>query len=150
MDVAALIAWLVTAGGGFVLLGLWVTRGGIRQQQTGETRLPAPVVFGHVLLAVAGLLVWLGYLLSDESSGLAWTALAVLVPVALLGFTMLLRWWQGRAPTLAPAGTDAADATGATAAEAAERSFPLALIAFHGAAAVTTIVLVLLAAIEVS
>lgn len=141
MDVAALIAWLVTAGGGFVLLGLWVTKGGIRQQQTGETRFPAAVVFGHFLLAAVGLLVWLGYVLSDDSSGLAWTGFALLVPVALLGFTLLLRWWQGRAPTLAAAGADAAS-------EPAERSFPLVVVAAHGIAAVTTVVLVLLAAIE--
>jgi hypothetical protein len=142
MDVAALIAWLVTAGGGFVLLGLWVSKGGLRQQQTGETRFPAPVIFGHFLLAAAGLLVWLGFLMSDESTGLAWTAAAVLVPVALLGFVMVARWWPNRAPTLAEVDPDTPTTV------PAERSFPLVLVAAHGAAAVTTIVLVVLAALD--
>jgi hypothetical protein len=144
MDVAALIAWLVTAGGGFVLLGLWVTKGGLRQQQTGETRLPATVVFGHFLLAAAGLVVWIGYVLSDESSGLAWTAAALLAPVALLGFVMLARWWPNRTPSLAEAGPDSAGPA------PAERSFPLLVVAVHGGLAVTTIVLVVLAALEAS
>ena len=31
MEWAALIAWVVTAGGGFVLLAIWLSRGGMRQ-----------------------------------------------------------------------------------------------------------------------
>ena len=31
MEWAALIAWVVTAGGGFVLLAIWLGRGGMRQ-----------------------------------------------------------------------------------------------------------------------
>ena len=31
MQWAALIAWVVTAGGGFVLLATWLSRGGMRQ-----------------------------------------------------------------------------------------------------------------------
>ena len=50
MNVAALIAWLVTALGGFYLLGTWLARGGVR----GPSRFPAPVIFGHFLLAAAG------------------------------------------------------------------------------------------------
>jgi hypothetical protein len=140
MDVAALIAWVVTAGGGFGLLGIWIAKGGLRQQETKESRFPAPVVFGHFLLAAVGLVVWIGYIVSDESSGLAWTAFALLIPVALLGFTMLVRWWQGRQPTVADVDAPVA----------AEQRFPLLLVAAHGIAAVTTVVLVLLAAAEVA
>ncbi|HET9974608.1 MAG TPA: hypothetical protein VFQ68_40695 [Streptosporangiaceae bacterium] len=53
MDVAALIAWLVTVRGGFYLLGKWLARGGVRQQHGGPSRFPAPVIFGHFLLAAA-------------------------------------------------------------------------------------------------
>lgn len=139
MDVAALIAWLVTAGGGFVLLGLWITKGGLRQQQTGESRLPAPVVFAHLLLAATGLVFWFAYLVSDESSGLAWTGFGLLIPVALLGFFMVLRWWQGR-QALAAA-TTTPDTTAP-----AEQHFPVPIVVLHGLAAVTTVVLVLVAA----
>src|SRR4051812_21473223 len=91
MDIAALIAWVVTALGGFYLLGTWIQRGGIRQQQSGTSRLPAPVLFGHFGLAAAGLLVWIIYAVADKSA-LAWTAFVLLLPVALLGFVMLARW----------------------------------------------------------
>ncbi|MEV4125509.1 hypothetical protein [Nocardia sp. NPDC049707] len=89
MGIAALILWLLTAAGGFVLLGTWITKGGARQPSASH--LPVPVVFGHFLLAVVGLVVWIVYLAVDNDA-LAWIAFALLIPVALLGFTMLLRW----------------------------------------------------------
>jgi hypothetical protein len=49
------------------------------------TRFPAPV--GHFLLAAAGLVVWIVYLIAGKTP-LAWAAFMVLLPVALLGFTM--------------------------------------------------------------
>ena len=30
MSIAALITWLVTAAGGFIMLGVWISRGGHR------------------------------------------------------------------------------------------------------------------------
>lgn len=42
MALAALVARVVTALVGFVLLAHWIARGGLRQQQTGTTRFPAP------------------------------------------------------------------------------------------------------------
>jgi hypothetical protein len=132
MDVAALVFWLVTAVGGFVLLGTWVAKGGLRPpEEGGGTRLPPAALFGHFLLAAAGLVVWIAYVASDDSSGLAWTALVILVPVALLGFAMLLRWLGGRRARSADA----------------EQAFPVPVVAAHGALAVTTVVLVLIAAI---
>ncbi|MEV0977176.1 hypothetical protein [Streptomyces sp. NPDC049915] len=105
MDIAALVAWIVTALGGFVLLGRWIARGGLRPaQQAAPTRLPAPVVFGHFLLAAAGLVVWIVYLVADKSA-LAWTSFGVLVAVALLGFTLFGRWlpvYQGTSGETAP------------------------------------------------
>ena len=96
MDVAALITWLATAVGGFVLLGTWISKGGVRQAQTGQSRFPPAVIFGHFLLAAVGLVLWIVFLASDESSGLAWTSLVILLVVALLGFAMLARWLGGR------------------------------------------------------
>ena len=96
MDVAALVTWLATAIGGFVLLGTWITKGGVRQAQAGQSRFPPAVIFGHFLLAAVGLVLWIVFLASDESSGLAWTAFVLLVVVALLGFAMFARWLAGR------------------------------------------------------
>ncbi|MEU9500959.1 hypothetical protein [Streptomyces sp. NPDC048196] len=139
MDIAALIAWLITALGGFYMLGTWLSRGGA---SGGTSRLPVPVVFGHFALAAAGLVVWIIYLITDKDA-LAWTAFGLLVPVALLGFTMLARWipvHRARA---------AAEATAGTQAEPAERHFPVPVVVGHGLFAVITVVLVLLTALGI-
>ncbi|MEU5761217.1 hypothetical protein [Nocardia sp. NPDC047648] len=135
MAIAALILWLLTAVGGFVLLGTWIARGGARQPNSSH--LPVPVVFGHFLLAVAGLIVWIAYLALDDDA-LAWVAFGLLIPVALLGFAMLLRWlpvYRARTDAEAP--------------EPAERRFPVAVVGGHGVFAVATVVLVLLTALGV-
>jgi hypothetical protein len=93
MAIAALIAWVITAHGGFVLLGRWLQAGG---QKPGASRLPAPVVFGHFLLAAAGLVLWIIYVVTDNDT-LAWVAVAMLVLIALLGFTLLFRWLPSNA-----------------------------------------------------
>jgi manganese efflux pump family protein len=133
LGLLALIAWLITAIGGFTLLGIWLARGGPRR--SGASRLPVPVIFGHFLLAAAGLVVWIVYLLLDADA-LAWVAFILLVPVALLGFTMFLRWLPTR---------QAAASTGE--AVPAERHFPLPIVLGHGLIAVVTVVLVLLTAL---
>ncbi|MFF4401096.1 hypothetical protein [Streptomyces sp. NPDC001480] len=149
MDIAALIAWLVTALGGFYMLGTWIQRGGLRQQRSGASRLPAPVVFGHFALAAVGLVVWIVYVVADKS-GLAWTAFGLLLPVALLGFVMLGRWipvHRGRAMAAAAPGAAAAPVTGETV--PAERHFPVPVVLAHGLFAVVTLVLVLLTALGI-
>src|SRR5689334_4400793 len=90
MDTAALVAWIVTAGGGFFLLAKWISKGGAREGGAG-TRFPAPVIFGHFLLAAITLILWIVYIATDKD-GVGWTAFGVLLAVALLGFTMFARW----------------------------------------------------------
>jgi uncharacterized membrane protein len=125
MAVAALITWLVTAVGGFVMLGLWIARGGHR---SGGTRLAPGLVFSHFALAAIGLVLWIIYLAVDKDA-LAWVAFVLLLPVALLGFTMLARWIPARR------------------ADTAESRFPVPVVAAHGVFAATTLVLVLLTAL---
>src|SRR5438067_8548179 len=106
MSIAALITWLITAAGGFYLLGSWIARGGARQQRDGTSRFPAPVIFSHFLLAAAGLVVWIIYLIASKTA-LAWAAFIILLPVALLGFTMFARWipvYRSRAAATAGGG----------------------------------------------
>ena len=128
MGIAALITWLITAVGGFAMLGIWISRGGHRPDS--GTRLAPGLVFGHFALAVTGLVLWILYLALDADA-LAWVAFIVLLPVALLGFTMLARWIPARR-----AGT-------------AESRFPVPLVAAHGLFAATTLVLALLTALGV-
>jgi hypothetical protein len=139
MDIAALITWVVTALGGFYMLGVWLSRGGARG---GGSHLPVPVVFGHFALAAIGLVVWIVYVITDKDA-LAWSAFGLLLPVALLGFVMLARWIPvHRDRAAAPAGEAGPGAP-------AERHFPVPVVAGHGIAAVVTLVLVLLTALGV-
>jgi hypothetical protein len=128
MGVAALITWLVTAVGGFVMLGVWISRGGHRPGS--GTRLAPGLVFSHFGLAVIGLVLWIVYLVAHRSV-LAWVAFVLLLPVALLGFTMLARWIPARRTGVA------------------ESRFPVPVVVGHGLFAATTLVLVLLTALGV-
>src|SRR5215213_7086850 len=143
MEWAALIAWVLTAGGGFVMLAIWISRGGMRQRESGRIR--PPLILGHFGLAATGLVLWIVYLIND-SEILAWIAFGLLLVVAALGFTMFGLWQrqrQGRARVV-----QAATATSGPV-EPAEQRFPVPIVAVHGLAAATTLVLVLLAALEV-
>ncbi|HEX6471055.1 MAG TPA: hypothetical protein VF069_18295, partial [Streptosporangiaceae bacterium] len=107
MGIAALIAWIITAGGGFTLLSLWLRRGGLRQQESGTTSFRSGLIFGHFLLAAAGLVLWVVYVATDTES-LTWPSFAILAIVAALGFTMFFRWLGVRrsaATTAASVGT---------------------------------------------
>lgn len=64
---------------------------GASASSSPATWFPAPVIFGHFLLAAAGLVGWIAYLIADQTP-LAWAAFIILLPVALLGFTMFARW----------------------------------------------------------
>lgn len=142
MGIAALITWLLTATGGFFMLGLWVAKGGTRQPRT--SRFPPALIFGHFLLAAAGLVVWIIYLITD-TDGLAWVAFILLVPVAALGFTMLARWL----PTYRAGAASGRATAAATSSQPPERHFPVPAVIGHGVFAVVTVVLVLLTALGV-
>jgi manganese efflux pump family protein len=137
---AALISWIVTAGGGFVLFALWLRNGGMSQREPGRQIRP-PLILGHFGLAATGLVLWIIFLISD-SNVLAWIAFATLVAVAVLGWTMFAIWWQRRQAGGAPA-------SASTPGVPAEQHFPVAIVTLHGLLAVTTVVLVFLAAVGV-
>lgn len=141
MKWAALITWVITAGGGFVLLSIWLARGGMRQQGEGGNRIRPPLIMSHFLLAAAGLVLWIIYLV-DHKKTLAWIAFAALLVVALLGFTMFAIWLRRRR-------AHGALAEAVTPATPAEQHFPLSIVGLHGLLAATTLVLVLLTAIGV-
>jgi hypothetical protein len=95
MEWAALITWVLTAGGGFVLLSIWLARGGMRQPRDAGDRIRPPLIMSHFLLAAGGLVLWIIYLFNDKDV-LAWIAFAALLVVALLGFTMFAIWFRRR------------------------------------------------------
>ena len=139
MEVAALVVWIITAAGGFVLLGTWIAKGGHRPGVGSPSRFPPGLVFGHFILAAVGLVLWIIYVATDSDS-LTWVAFGVVLVAALGGFALLSRWLpQVRGRT--------GYATGDTA-PTAEAQFPVPVVVLHGLLAATTLVLVLLAALS--
>jgi manganese efflux pump family protein len=139
MSIAALITWIITAGVGSFMLIRWVTRGGIRKAEGAGTHFPPARVFTHFGLAAVGLILWIVYLVTDNTL-LAWIAFADLVLIALLG-GLLVRIWakDGRA---AMAGTPADI-------DLAEQHIPRPPVVLHGVFAISTVVLVFFAALGV-
>src|SRR6266699_4925734 len=128
MGVAALISWFVTAFVGLYLLAVWLIENDVTHRGASASRLPVPVIFGHVLLALSGLVVWVIHLLS-HSSTLGWTALGTLVAIGALGLTMFTRWIPVHVAYVA-----AESKTGRSAEFdfPAERAFPLPVVLGHG------------------
>lgn len=168
---ASLGAWLLAAGSGSSMLGVWISHGGIRRLLTGGPRLQPVVIVGHVTLAAAGLMVWIVYLTTDEAA-LAWTAVGLLLPVAGLGMALVTLGSSGEhvgagsgsagvvgavttgtvaASTVAigtaAVGTVTAAGPRAAPAAAARRGIPVLVVIGHGLLAAATVLLVLLAAL---
>lgn len=139
MKWAALIVWVITALGGFGLLGIWLRGGGLEAASRPGTRIRPPLIFSHLALAATGLVLWIIYIAADKE-GIAWAAVIVLGPVAILGFSMFAIWLQRRgAARTAVAGPVTGDIP-------PEQHFPVPIVVLHGLLAVTTLALAILAA----
>ena len=145
MGVAALISWFVTAFVGLYLVAVWLIENDVSEPGTVRSRLPGPVILGHVLLALSGLVAWVVHLLFGSASW-GWVAVGILAGIATLGLTMFTRWILVHAAYMA-----AENARGMSAEFdfPAERAFPLTVVIIHGVLAVTTVLLVLLAMLRV-
>jgi hypothetical protein len=146
MKWAALITWVLTAGGGFAMLGLWLKHGGMAQTGAPGERIRSARILSHFGLAATGLVLWIVYLASD-SDVIAWISFAIVAVVALIGFSMLAIWLRQRTREPVAAMDSPAPGAGAGAAAVpAERHFPDAIVGGHGVLAAATLVLVLLTA----
>jgi hypothetical protein len=150
MSFVAVITWFITICFGLLLLGIWLVEYDRDGRRGGSSRLPVPVISGHALLAVAGVPIWLVYLVTDERR-LAWVAASIVVGVALLGLTMFVRWigvYRTSRVVAAPVAVTSTTAFGVASEPAPaappERNFPVAVVLCHGVFALTTVVLVLL------
>jgi len=154
MSVIGLITGVVAAGFGLYLLSIWLIEYDQEFQSATATRLPPPLLAGHVLAAVTGLLLWIAYLAWD-SDQLAWYSLLGFGVAACLGLTMAYRWLSvyraKRASMRAAAAFLAAPASGGMVAYSdvgpPERNFPLPAVVAHGLFAVATVLMVLLTAV---
>jgi hypothetical protein len=146
MGAIALITWIVTALGGMFLLAIWFIEYDPDFQFAAATRLPIPVISAHVLFALAGLGLWVTYLITDTDR-YGWATIAALACVALLGLTMAVRWiGVYRAAPLRALASESGSSLPQKdmLAVPPERYFPVSVVIGHGIFAVTTIVLVLL------
>lgn len=126
MDVAALITWVLTALGGFVLLGTWLTKR--RSPEIEPSRIGPGLITSHFLLAALGLVLWLVHVLGGDGTVLATVALVLLLVVAGLGFAMFGRWLADRRREPVPGRP--------------EQRFPVAVVAGHGLLGAVTLALV--------
>jgi hypothetical protein len=139
MSAAALFTWMATILAGLVLLVIWLMEYDRDFQSGATTRLPVPVISGHALLGVGGLMVWGFYLVTDNDP-LAYATVADLGVVAVLGLIMAARWIT----VYRAYATPAASSTRVIAVPP-ERHFPRPIILIHGILAVVTIGLVVYA-----
>ena len=167
MTVAALAAWLLTAGLGLYMFTIWLIEDDGSEDGRSYRRLRAPVVFSHAGLAVTGLGVWFIYLYVDISR-LAWIAILILMLVAILGVVMFTRWIpvhrMARRPPALPDRQETSLARSragpgpawgppewpgrpfpGTGSLPPEHNFPLPVVVLHGVLAVVTVTLVVLA-----
>jgi len=131
VNVAALVLWITTAIGGVTMAGIWVAHGGPSQHRDGASRLSVGRIGLHFVFAAGGLLLWIGHLIGD-STAVGWIAFAALPLAGLVGLLMFLTWLGGRGA--APASP-----------MPAEQEIPPLVVAAHGALAVATVLVVLLA-----
>lgn len=128
MEVTALVTWVLTALGGFVLLGTWLSRR--RAVGSEPSRIGPGLIMSHFLLAALGLVLWLVYVLTGDGGVLPTIALVVLLVVAVLGFAMFGRWLADRRRDATP--------------DRPEQRFPVLVVAIHGLVGAATLVLVAL------
>ena len=146
MAYVALVTWFVTLLPGLYMLAVWLIENDVTDRTAAASRLPTPVIFTHLLLAVSGLVVWVLYLLLGHKI-LAWAAVSILGLIALLGAAMFARWIPVYREPNVPG---AAQVLPTVQAAPPEGSFPVVVVFGHGVLAVSTAVLVLLTALGVN
>jgi len=151
LGLAALIAWLVTAAAGSYLLAGWLRAGGLRRRRPAAG-LVRVTVFSHFGLAMAGLGLWIAFVITGTRI-LAWLGVGLMVVIAGLGMGALSAALPEPAQSAQPAPPSPADPGSVAQVQPQTDSavpkavLPVAVIAVHGMLATATILLVLLAAI---
>jgi hypothetical protein len=144
MGFATVITWFATVLMGLFMLAVWLIENDVTSHGVARSRLPVPIIFTHLGLAATGLSVWVAFLIFNQKS-LAWTAVGILIAIAVLGATMFLRWIPVYRGPARAAGLP--QASGGLVAVPAEGNFPVVVVTAHGLLAVSTLVLALLTAL---
>jgi hypothetical protein len=91
LAVAAVIAWVLTAGIGLYMLRTWIARGGLRRQRATGVGVPPALVFSHAGAALTGLLVWIGFV-KTEWDPLGWLGVGLVTTAIGLGVCTVTLW----------------------------------------------------------
>ncbi|MEV4313717.1 hypothetical protein [Actinocrispum sp. NPDC049592] len=83
--IAALVAWVISAGVGVVMLLRW-----------RRAVPPPPAALIHLAAAATGLALWITYLSTDRPAALAWVTFGVLIVINGLGDMLLTVRWRAR------------------------------------------------------
>ena len=154
VQIAALVAWLITAASGGYVLGRWWRAGGRLRRQT-DTAVPPVVTLGHPGLGLLGLVIWAVFVATGWVP-LAWVAVGLLAALAGLGMAILVIGLPSPRSPASPAmpGNGALAQAGATAVLVAPPAparqgprQPVLVIALHGLFAVAVLALALTAAV---
>jgi manganese efflux pump family protein len=159
MSVVGLVTGVLGAGCGLYLLSIWLIEYDKEFQSVAATRLPPPLLAGHVLAAATALVLWVAFM-AWHANRLAWYTVIALVVAASLGTTMAIRWisvYRAKRASVkaaarfiaAPVPAEAQYNSPAAELGPPERNFPLSVVLAHGVFAVTTLTLVLLTALGV-
>lgn len=144
---AALAAWLATAIPGAYMLSAWLTRAG-RRRVIRKPGVPSAVPLGHAGLAITGLLVWIAFTVT-HTAALAWADVGLTWVIAGLGMATLLAASPEQRAISTSSGATALVGVTETATAPFPTRAPVIVIALHGALAMLTILLVLLAAVGI-
>jgi hypothetical protein len=92
VGVATLISWLLAESLGAYMLRTWLASDGARRQgKASQETMSRALIAGHAGLAFAGLVSWIGFLISSLPA-LAWLAVGLLAPAIGLGISTVTVW----------------------------------------------------------
>jgi hypothetical protein len=127
--------WFATAVVGTYMLSRTIS-GSRNATGATVTDLPVMISFLHPALALGGLAVFGGYVLTGEAS-FVWIAFADLLLVSVLGEVLFAKWLKGRRPSSSPVRRFPA-----------EQTIPVEIVGLHGLLAVATLVVVFVIALQ--
>jgi hypothetical protein len=105
LGLVTLLTWVFTACLGGFMLGSWAAGGGIQRRRSSGAGPPLAVIFGHMALAVTGLLIWASALLTGWIP-LAWAGVGLLMPAIGLGLSTVTLWTPYPGPGAPGTGPD--------------------------------------------